>query len=793
MGDPRALGTDATTPAGVETGASEASTHAPRKLAGRYEILGLLGAGGMGSVYRARDTALGELVALKILKKELVAVPGMLERFRQEVKLARRVTHPNVARTFDIGSDEGDCFLTMELVDGAPLSADLARHGRLTMTALVALARPICAGLAAAHAAGVLHRDLKPENVLVGRDGRVVITDFGVARGLEPADAGRTFGGVVGTPAYMAPEQVEGRRDLDARCDVYALGAMLFELATGRQAWSGESAVSVAAARLLQPPPDPRAFAPEMPEAAAAVILRCMARDRDARYASADEVAQALSGFGAPTGAIAAAPAPRPTILPQDDGLDESGRKTLAVLPIANLGAEEDAYLADALSDDVIDLLSTARGLRVRPRSVAARFAGRGVDPREAGRALGVQVVVEGSVRRIGALLRIQVRVVTVADGFQLWGKRFDRAPAEFLSVGDDVASAICEVLSIDARAPARAAPTDATALDLYMRGRHQLHRAWFSANAGAVELLEQAYRRAPKDARIVASYALALVQKFSYMEAPGLDDEALARVEEALALDPDLAEARVALAMLHIHRGETVTGARQLRLALSRAPAVPAGLDWKGRLLIESGDPREGIALLERALELEPQLGHVRSSVARTLALLGDWAASDEMLSEIPANPHDATLTWMTRSRLVMWRQDPALSRALEEEFLARGTMVAEPHRTSIRYMARAVARDASTEEVLAEFGRTLPQTARVPRRGMFFAQIRTEVLSTVGDLARAKQMLHDADGYGLNDVLWFERCPLLTPLKEDPEVRSIGARVAGRAARIVEALEGR
>ena len=787
---PRSPEIAATVPAPLDSEAALSMGAPHPRLAGRYEILGLLGVGGMGSVYRARDVTLDELVALKVLRKELAAVPGMVARFRQEVKLARRVTHKNVARTFDIGEDGGDTFLTMELVDGEPLSNLAARRGRLPVATVVDLASSICSGLAAAHAAGVIHRDLKPENILIAKDGRIAITDFGIARALDPGEAGRTMGHAAGTPAYMAPEQVEGKRDLDARCDIYALGAILFELLTGTPAWHGESIVSIAAARLIHPPPDPRAVVPNLPDRAAAIVMKCMAKDRAERYATAEEVAGALAGLTLPAGEPSLAPPPPPALVatPGDDGA-----KTVAVLPIANVGPAEDAYLADALFDDLIDLLSVMDGLRVRPRGASARFSGRERDPRDVGRQLGVQVIVEGSLRRVGDALRIHVRLVTVEDGFQLWAKRFDRSAAEILSVGDDVARAIGDALTVDGRAPPRAAPTDPVALDLYLRGRYEFHRPWFAANTRAVELLEQAYRRAPKDPRIVAGFALALVRRYSIAEVPGLDEVALARVEEALALDPHVAEARVGLATLHIYRGDVVTGARELRAALLRSPFAPDALDWQGRLLVEIGRPREGIVCLERALALEPHLGHIPPTIARVRGLLGEWSASDELLRDVPENPNDATMFWIIRARLVMWRRDAALAQAFMVDFEARGGAVPDPYRNSILAMVRAVEKPAMTTELVAELAVTLPATRRVPWRGRFFAQLRTEAMCAIDDLATAKAALLNADAQGLIDICWFDGCPVLAPLRGDPDVQAVGLRVRERAERILEALEGR
>ena len=259
---------------------------------GRYSLRDLLGAGGMGTVYRALDTELDEIVALKILRPELTTSREMVERFRREVKLARRVTHPNVARTFDIGEHRGERYLTMELVEGESLATLLAREIP-PLSRSIEIAFAICAGLNAAHAAGIVHRDLKPDNVLLENGGRVVLTDFGIARTrVEPVLA-LTRGMALGTPEYMAPEQLELNTVVDARADLYALGVMLYEMVTGDRPWTGDSPFSIAAARLLGPPPDPRARA-TLPDELAEIITRCMARLPRDRFATANDVANAL-------------------------------------------------------------------------------------------------------------------------------------------------------------------------------------------------------------------------------------------------------------------------------------------------------------------------------------------------------------------------------------------------------------------------------------------------------------------------------------------------------------------
>ncbi|HSN24727.1 MAG TPA: serine/threonine-protein kinase, partial [Kofleriaceae bacterium] len=387
-------------------------------IAERYEVLGLLGQGGMGRVYRARDTKLDEVVALKMLRRELADVPGMLERFRQEVKLARRVTHANVVRTYDLGSHGDDHFLTMEYVDGRSLAQQLD-DGPLSVDEAVRIARAIAAGLAAAHASAVMHRDLKPDNVLVGRDGRIAINDFGIARlAQEPSVTGDKL---VGTPAYMAPEQVEGR-ELTPAADVYAFGAILFEMLTGRRAWRGDDGFAVALARLREAPPDPRDVR-AVPDTLAELCLRCMAREARARPADGAALVAALAN-------VHSADATAARALPHTTPAKQS--RAVAILPLRASG--ELAEIAEGLSEEIVDALTMTRALRVRPlasvRAAAKEPSGgeRGIDrdSRELGEQLGVDVVVDGSIRKRGAQVRIAARAIGVADGFQLWASHFD-------------------------------------------------------------------------------------------------------------------------------------------------------------------------------------------------------------------------------------------------------------------------------------------------------------------------------------------------------------------------------
>ncbi len=430
-------------PSSVAPPAESGPALPPRPELGRYRILGLLGSGGMGNVYRAFDTELDEVVALKVLRHDLADRREVVERFRREVKLARRVTHRHIARVFDIGESEGEKVLTMELIDGPSLAEVLAERRSLPVAEALELAMIVCDGLTAAHDAGVVHLDLKPGNVLIERGGRVVITDFGIARALAEVHATDV---ALGTPAYMAPEQVEGRVDVDARADLYALGALLYEMVTGQPPWSGTSFYAVASARLREPPPDPRAVRPDLPAGLSEIVARAMALRPEDRYPSAVELALALSLLASPPPERATAPLPEPG----SHTRPRPPEKTVAVLPFRNTGDAADDHLADELTDDLIDALSMTPGLRVRARGVVAGYRGAGVDPREAGRALGVQVVTEGSVGRAKGRVRVSARLISVDEGFQLWAKRFDRPEDEVLAVNDEAAQSIAEALTVD-------------------------------------------------------------------------------------------------------------------------------------------------------------------------------------------------------------------------------------------------------------------------------------------------------------------------------------------------------
>jgi TolB-like protein/Flp pilus assembly protein TadD/predicted Ser/Thr protein kinase len=730
----------------------------------------------MGTVYRARDVELDEVVAVKVLRRDLDLGPTVIDRFRQEVRLTRRIAHRNVARMFDIYEDGEDRFLAMELVEGESLASLLAREGRQSVERAIALGAGICEGLSAAHAAGIVHRDLKPENVLLAPDGRVVLTDFGIARPLFGSAAGHSAGMTLGTPAYMAPEQVENRT-IDERADIYALGGVLYQLFTGQLPWVGDSAIAVAIARLTSPPPDPRTLRPDLPAFCADAVLRCMARKAEDRFSSADEARAHLLGSEAPRESRPAPSAPtlRATLAPppQPTAPVLKTACSVAVLFFRNAGPSEDAYLAEELTDDLIDGLCGIGQIRVRPRGAVLRYARTEVNPTDVGRELGVEVIVEGSVRRSGDRVRIHARLIHVDDGFQVWAKRFDRPASEVLEINDELVRAVAQALSVEADGGARAAPSNPAAIDLFLRGKHELRKVWPEHLARAIELFDQADALAPDTPLLLAAKASALARSAAYSGA-GVEDARIA-AERAVALAPTFAEARLALGNVLIQQGNGSAGLREILLALEIQPAFADAHAALGRILTETELMDEGVRYLELALAFDADHPIASAALARAYALRGDIPAALDVLQQHLLRAGRSYQDG-PRARLLLWQRDHAGAEAMLAALDENSTVV----KVARMFLRVALHRDLSEVEALE----AASQREAKPRPFIF--QVVSECLAAVGERDRALATLERYAAVGLTDIAWLERCPLFAELHGDPRFLAVQALVAPRAAEI-------
>jgi serine/threonine-protein kinase len=574
----------------------------------------------------------------------------------------------------------------------------------------------------------------------------------------------------------MAPEQLEASPDVDARADQYAFGVMLFEMVTGTLPFTGPSPYAIAAARLMQPPPDPRSVRPDLPDAIATVIMRCMARKPEDRFAKIEEIAVRLGSATLP--AISMAP---PTAPHSHTSIVDTGAKTLAVLPLRNAGNEADDYIAEGLTDDLIDGLSMTAGLRVRPRSAVMHLRGQSRDPRDVGRELGVQVVAEGSVRVTGDAARITVRLVSVVDGFQLWAKRFDVSKGDVLRAADEAATAIAEALTVE-RKDVRPVVTDAAAVDLYLRARHEYYKFEFDANDRAVMLFEQALAIRSDDPLILSGAAMAMARTSQFRDAnPELFARSRVHAQRALALAPDLAEPLVAMAMVDLHSGNAPSAAHHVRQALKRSANLADAHDIAARLLIETGPKDAFDRHCDRALALEPRIQMLRYFRVRWASFDQDTEAVDRALA-VPPPDHLRATYWQVRFRLLLWSRDSA-----QAKILAARTDVQYPP-FIVPLMNALVTGEFDPAAVADVEARAIG--ASTPRAAGLFSQIAAEIHAFARNYGRSFEFMRRAADASVFDIVWLERCPLFEPVRKMPGYEEIRAQIESRAAKIRDEL---
>ncbi len=731
---------------------------------GRYELSALLGAGGMGAVFRALDTELDEEVALKVLRAELSGSGLAEQQFKSEVKLARRITHKNVARIFELGTAGAIRYLTMELIEGVTLSAQLHREGRFAPARAAEIVRRIADGLGAVHEAGVIHRDVKPSNVLLADDGRVVLTDFGLAL-IEAGNAPTK--NLIGTPDYMSPEQVRGL-ELTVQSDLYALGVLAFELVTGTRPFRGATPVELALARLHSAVPRALDRVAELPPALSDAIARAMAIDPAHRPATARELGESiLRGAGlAPELRASITPAPAP--VPHERALP-----SIAVLPFA--ASAESADHALGFAEDLVDTLSSLRGLRVVALRASERLAGRSAH--EIGQALGVERLVEGSLRGE----RLSVRLLQVADGTVEWAHRADLTASTLLQVADAVAMEIAQAMGLPAVRRTGAQVVEPAALELYLEARKSLSRY----DPRARELFEAAVAQAPRHPQFLAGLASARVRAVvqASRPLPGEIDKAEAAALDAIALAPQLAEPHLALAQVRLHQGHPGPAIHSLRRAVALGPSMPEGHATLGELLLEIGRIPEGAARLRKARTLDPNSALAAGGVARVHAYFGEW---EQVRSTIVAAaggfPTEGPMLAM-HARYGVWAGDRALARQLLAALPAQSTAI--NHAVARAYLTAYFEQRLTAEAVAFRHEATTSW-----RRASLGMQLTAEIALVARDRETAIDAIERADGAGLLDRTWMEMCPLLEPLRGSERFARVAVSVAKRADAMLEEI---
>jgi serine/threonine protein kinase/Flp pilus assembly protein TadD len=590
-------------------------------LAQSYTIDRELGRGGMATVYLAQDIKHDRVVALKVLHPDLAASLGP-DRFLREIKLAARLNHPHILPLFDSGEAEGFLYYVMPYVEGESLREKLDRDQQLSIDEAVHHGRAIASALDYAHRQNVVHRDIKPENVML-YEGEAMVMDFGIAKAVSAAgsDTLTQTGMMVGTPAYVSPEQAAGETNLDGKSDQYSLGCVVYEMITGERPFSGATAQAVMSKRFSETPKPLRALRSTVPESVEKAVGRAMSTETEKRYSTTAQFGQALASGNVAT----------PTNAETIPVAVVSAAKSVAVLPFANLSADPDSeYFTDGMADEIINALSKIQSLRVASRTSSFAFKGKNEDIGEIGKKLKVSTVLEGSMRKMGNKLRITAQLINVADGYQLWSERYDREMEDVFAIQDDISQAIVKALKVilsegEKKQIEKARAVDVRAYEYYLRGRQYFHHFRRKSLEYARQMFNRAIEIDPEYARAYAGVADACSLLYTYFDARESNlRQADTASLKAIELEPELAEAHVAraIALLMVKRFDEAIP--EFEQAMKLDPKLFDAVYWFGRMRLQQGQFEEAVRLLERSALIRPDDYQVAGFLARSFTSLG-------------------------------------------------------------------------------------------------------------------------------------------------------------------------
>ena len=585
-----------------------------------YTIDRELGRGGMATVYLAQDAKHERLVALKVLHPDLAASLGP-DRFLREIKLAARLNHPHILPLHDSGEASGFLYYVMPYVEGESLRERLDRDHQLPIDEAVHHTRAIASALDYAHRQGIVHRDIKPENVML-YEGEAMVMDFGIAKAVAAgSDTLTQTGMMIGTPAYVSPEQAAGETNLDGRSDQYSLGCVLYEMLSGERAFTGPTAQAVMAKRFTDSVKPVRTIRSSVPEPVEKALSRAMSTDIGARFRTAAQFAQALASGSLTTPTDT-------TTVPQQA---VSSAKSVAVLPFANMSNDaENEYFADGMAEEIINALSKIQSLRVASRTVSFALKGKNEDLAEVGKKLHVSTVLDGSVRRMGNRLRITAQLVNVADGYQLWSDRYDREMEDVFAIQDDISQAIVKALRViltegEKKQIGKARAVNVQAYDYYLRGRQYFHQLRRKSLEYAKQMFNKATEIDAEYARAYAGVADCYSQLYTYFDAREFNlRQADIASTKALDLEPDLAEAHVSRGLVLSMFKKFEEAENEFETAMRLDPKLFDAVYWYGRSRLSQGSYEEAAKLFERAAGLRPEDYQTAGFLGQALTALG-------------------------------------------------------------------------------------------------------------------------------------------------------------------------
>jgi eukaryotic-like serine/threonine-protein kinase len=732
-----------------------------------YRILERLGGGGGGVVYKAEDTRLDRLVALKFLPDDLAQDREALERFQREARAASALNHPNICTIYDIGEEGGKVFIVMEYLNGVTLKHIISKPP-IAVGRILEFTINIVDALAAAHSKGIIHRDVKPANIFVTELGHAKVLDFGLAKVADlagPSDttALTSSGVVIGTLPYMSPEQLQGRR-VDHRSDIFSLGVVLYEMATGLRPFVGRSSAELSTSILRDSPKPVRELRADLPAALQKILERCLAKEMTDRYATARELREAIDRLCGEIG----------TGSPGAASSSSATEASIAVLPFANISTDsENEFLADGITEEIINALAQIEYLHVAARTSAFSFKGKYVDLRVVGELLNVKTVLEGSVRRSGNRLRIMAQLINVRDGYHLWSERYDREMKDIFEIQDEIANSIAERLKVTlktARQPSvRAGTNNLEAYQLYLKGRALLYRRGLDTRRAA-ESFGRAVGLDPEYALAWAGLADARnMLAIHGFEHPGTTlPQGKQAAAQAVSLDPSLAEAHCALACAHIFAWEWSQAEREFLRALELNPRYIQAQAWYSlfSLMWVSGRFEEGVIQAKKAVEYDPLSGYAAGMLAFAYAFSGK--AEDAVATANIAVKLEESF-WVYWSLQSAYHVSKEFEKAVEAGEMALA--ISGRHVNALSALAMTFADWGKVADAAAVYSELIARAARgyVPPAHLAIAA------SAAGEPDKA--MAHVHEGFRIRDPMMIssKRWPDMERLRRDPRFNKI------------------